>query len=273
MAGPFCSQCGEKKLSAEDYSIRSVLHEVAEDFAHLDSKILRTLKALITKPGLLSNAYFAGGRSRYTKPLTLFVILNLVFFVVQPHTQLLSYKYSQYTSIESPGSARRRELVREKLVATGEKEQSYVIRFNDRLQEQKKSMLIFSVPALALAMLLVYGWKKRYYVEHLVFSIHVYAFLLIALMTTAVLFYLLYQVLTALFGRSGGALMEHIGTDTGLSVILGTGLYTYIFFGLRRAYLDSRLGAGLRAAAITLVVLILTGYYHDFLFYVTYFTT
>lgn len=82
LAGPFCSQCGEKKFSARDYSVVHIADEILGEFTHLDTKFLRTLKVLLTKPGELSRAYFHGGRSRYTKPLTLFVIINIIFFLV-----------------------------------------------------------------------------------------------------------------------------------------------------------------------------------------------
>ncbi len=271
--GRFCSQCGEKRISVEDYSLRKVVHEVAEDFVHLDSKILRTLKALLTMPGFLSKVYFAGGRSRYTKPLTLFVVLNIFFFVVQPHTGLLSYGYSQYLSEQSRGNERRREMVREKLLESREPEKDYAIRFNSRLQEQKKSMLIFSVPMLAIAMLVLYFRKRRFYVEHLVFAIHVYAFLLIALVLTVGMMVALMAVISPLFGASGLEYAKMIESEAGLSLILGSALFTYIFLGLRRAYQDSRAGAAIRAAGMTFVILILTGFYHDLLFYATFFTT
>lgn len=249
------------------------MHEVAEDFAHLDGKILRTLKSLLTKPGFLSKMYFAGGRSRYTKPLTLFVVLNIFFFVVQPHTGLLSYGYSQYLSQQARGNERRREMVRQKLIENREPERDYTIRFNSRLQEQKKSMLIFSVPMLALAMLVLYFRKRRFYVEHLVFAIHVYAFLLIALVLTVGLMVTLMAAIDLLLGASGVRYAKMIESEAALSLILGSALFTYIFLGLRRAYQDSRVGAAIRAAGMTFVILMLTGIYHDVLFYATFFTT
>jgi hypothetical protein len=273
MVGPFCAQCGERKVSPADYSLSVVAHEVAEDFAHVDSKILRTLGALLFKPGLLSKVYFAGGRSRYTKPLTLFVILNIIFFVVQPHTGLLSYKYGQYMSEKSPGNDRRRALVRKKLLNSGERESDYVIRFNARLQEQKKSMLIFSVPMLALAMTALFFRKRRFFVEHLVFSIHVYAFLLISLLGTVVIMLTVTNAAHALFGHASHRFAEIVESELGISLILGTALVTYIFLGLRKAYAEGRTGAVLRALAMTAVIMVLTGVYHDFLFYATYFTT
>lgn len=250
----------------------SVAHEVASDFAHFDSRILRTLRALLTTPGLLSKVYFGGGRSRYTKPLTLFVVLNVMFFVVQPHSGLLGYKYSQYLNTPDQGVVKRIKMVREKLVTTGESEKLYEARFNSRLQEQKKSMLIIAVPILALAMSGLYARKRRYYVEHLVFAIHVYAFLLIAL-TLLVGFLKLANYLAQSIGPSATPFFELLDGEVGISVILGTALVTHIFFGLKRAYSDGGVSAALRATALATVIVTFTGYYRNLLFYTTYFTT
>ena len=272
LSGPFCSQCGEKKLSAEDYSLRTVAHEVAEDFAHLDSKILRTLKALLTEPGLLSKVYFEGGRSRYTKPLTLFVVLNLIFFFIQPHTSLLGYKYQQYTYADNSGAIHRIRMVRDKLNKTGESEAAYAIRFNDTLQEQKKSILLFSVPMLAFALWLLYYRQGRFYVEHLVFSIHVYAFMLIALTGLVVVLASL-LLLFRFTGPVGQTVARLVDGEAFLTLIIGSSLITHIFLAMRRAYSDSIPGALLRAFAVTFLMVIFTGYYHDLLFYTVYYAT
>jgi hypothetical protein len=176
MNGPFCSQCGEKKFAPHDYSVAHLFEEVLDGLTHFDTRFVRTIRILFTKPGELSRAYFEGGRSRYTKPLSLFIIINVVFFFIQPHTGLFGYKYAQYVSIPRYSAA-----VQGHLQATGEAEPIYAARFNENLQHQKKSILIVAVPVLALVMSLVFMRTGRTYAEHLVFSVQVYAFLLVYL--------------------------------------------------------------------------------------------
>ncbi|MDQ6718788.1 MAG: DUF3667 domain-containing protein, partial [Gemmatimonadota bacterium] len=174
MTGSFCSQCGEKKFEKADYSLRPVIEEAVGEFIHFDGRLLRTVKTLVRKPGELARAYFHGGRSRYTRPLTLFVMINLVFFIIQPHTSLLGYGYSNYTNVRNSGGQRHIELIRAKLARTHEPAAEYAGRFNTVLQDQKKSVLLFSVPFLAVAMLLLFAGSGRTYAEHLVFAVHVY---------------------------------------------------------------------------------------------------
>ena len=78
--GKYCSNCGEKRITDEDYSIRRYLEEIFSAITLLESKLLRSLWLVASKPGYLSREYFAGRRVRYIKPLQLFIFLNVVYY-------------------------------------------------------------------------------------------------------------------------------------------------------------------------------------------------
>jgi hypothetical protein len=268
LTGPFCSQCGEKKISPEDYTVIHLVDEAIGDLTSFDSRFLRTLKLLFTKPGALSVAYFHGGRSRYTRPLALFIIINVIFFFVQPHTELLRYKYAAYMNERAPSAA-----VRTHLRETGESSKSYEVRFNANLQDQKKSLLIVSVPVLALFMGVLFAGTRRKYAEHLIFSVQVYAFLLSYLaMVVVLLFYPATMILRAM-GPAADPIRRILETDLGIFVFVIPGLTIYTYLGFRRAYDASRLRAASSALILPWVVAYLTGVYHAALFYVTFWTT
>jgi len=264
MTGPYCSQCGEKKFTHHDYSLGHFAEETLDVFTHFDSKFLRTLKMLLTKPGELSNAYFHGGRSRYTKPLTLFVILNLFFFIIQPHTGLLSYRYADYMKFPHYAA-----LVRNHLTLTGESPQSYVARFNANQQNQKKSLLLVSIPVLAVVMAILFIGTSRTYAEHLVFLVQVYAFLLIFLAALAGLTFLL----PWLIGSPPHQVNQFFRSEMVIIIPMIAALTIYIYSGLRRAYEASRLRAALTAVVLACAVGPLTGLFLNLLFFVTFWTT
>ena len=268
LTGKFCSQCGEKKLTPKDYSVRHFVDEAIDDFTHFDSRFLRTVKLLLRKPGELSNAFFHGGRSRYTKPLSLFIIINIVFFFVQPHTGLFGYKYAQYMKNQGHHAA-----VQEHLRKTGESEQSYATRFNANLQNQKKSLLIVAVPFLALFMTVLFAGSGRTYAEHLVFSVQVYAFLLIYLAGVVIL--VLFPLIFALpkLWPAAGRVMWWLQTETGIDLILLVGLATYMYLGFRRAYRSSPLRSGINAVILAGATGVTIGGYHNLLFYLAFWTT
>lgn len=268
LSGPFCSQCGENKVSAKDYSIGHLLEEAIPEFITFDSRFLRTLKLLFTQPGQLSNAYFHGGRSRYTKPLTLFIIINVIFFIVQPHTGIFAYSYREYVRDPAHLTA-----VQGHMRQTGESQQSYIARFNANLQNQKKSSLIMAVPVLALFMAILFVGSGRTYAEHLVFSVQVYAFLLAYL--GAVTLFVLVPVALALRAVSPAAapILRTLGTEYPIDAIVLAGLWIYIYLGFRRAYQPSRMRAGVNAFILSCVAGLLIAVYHKMLFYITFWTT
>ncbi|MFL5483976.1 MAG: DUF3667 domain-containing protein [Gemmatimonadaceae bacterium] len=267
MSGPYCAQCGEKKFAPHDYSVAHLFEEVLDGLTHFDTRFVRTIRILFTKPGELSKAYFEGGRSRYTKPLSLFIIINVVFFFIQPHTGLFGYKYAQYVSIPRYSAA-----VQDHLQATGEIEPIYAARFNENLQHQKKSILIVAVPVLALVMSLLFIRTGRTYAEHLVFSVQVYAFLLVYL-AIAVLGILFPIVLGLTWLFPTVRRLRLLGGEFAIDAVLGVGLVTYTYLALRRAYNTSRARAAISAAVVSFAVVLTIIAYHTVLFYLTFWTT
>ncbi|GAA5068448.1 DUF3667 domain-containing protein [Lysobacter panacisoli] len=82
LQGHYCQDCGQSVVNP----IRDTAHaveEVFEAFWHLDGRIFRTLRDLLS-PGRVAVNYLAGQRARYVAPLRLFVVLSvLTFFVAQ----------------------------------------------------------------------------------------------------------------------------------------------------------------------------------------------
>jgi hypothetical protein len=266
--GPFCSQCGEKKVSARDYSIGHIVEEAIPEFITFDSRFLRTLKLLFTQPGQLSNAYFRGGRSRYTKPLTLFIIINVLFFFAQPHTGVFGYKYADYMNTRAHlGSVQRH------LRQTGEPQQTYMARFDANLQNQKKSSLILAVPVLALFMAILFVGSGRTYAEHLVFSVQVYAFLLAYIAVLALIMLGPVALTLRAVGPAAVPIMRTLEGAYTIAAILIIGLAVYMYAGFRRAYQTHRTRAAVNALILSGAVALLIMLYHNVLFYATFWTT
>ena len=79
-AGLFCSLCGEKRVTDQDYSLQRYGGEILAAATLLESKVFRSVWLVLIKPGFLSSEYFRGRRVRYMKPLQLFVFLNILYY-------------------------------------------------------------------------------------------------------------------------------------------------------------------------------------------------
>lgn len=82
LQGHYCHACGQS-VHNPVRNLGHALEEVFESFWHLDGRVFRTLRDLLS-PGKVAREYLAGRRVRYIPPLRLFVIVSVVtFFVAQ----------------------------------------------------------------------------------------------------------------------------------------------------------------------------------------------
>ena len=94
LQGAFCHACGQK-VTGPDVSLHDFFHEAFHEFAHLDGKIVQTLRLLMTKPGMLTKEFLEGRRARYISPLRLYLTCSLLFFALAALTApaILVYHY------------------------------------------------------------------------------------------------------------------------------------------------------------------------------------
>ena len=267
----FCADCGERQPSHRDFSVRGLLVEAFHDLTSIDGRLTRSIIALMSKPGLMTREWFEGRRGRYVKPFSLFLLLNVAFFLVQPHTTLLSYKYSNYVYGSSPAALRRVGLVEKQRARLGDTTEQFVTRFNAGLQDQKKSLLVFCIPVVAMGLAVMYAWRRRFFAEHLVFSIHAYAFLLLFMGVVLPAVTFLVTSATGLLGLPADRL-HWFHTDDGFTAVLAVVLGSYLYLALRRVYGDGRIPALLRTVALFFLIGRLINVYHDVLFYTTLYT-
>jgi hypothetical protein len=230
-ASTFCAECGERQPSGADYSTRHLVTEAFHELANVDGRLWRSVVPLLSKPGFLTVEYFAGRRGRYMRPFSLFVLLNVAFFFVQPYTGLLRYTYEMYTGsndgLAAMAQAKQHEL--------GLSAPAFEQRMDDELRDEKKSLLLVAVPLFAAVLLGLYAGSGRVYVEHLVFSVHAYAFILFYFTAFSTLGWailgLLYRAAPVTL-----PLFRFLGGEAGIFLTLCVGIVPYLAFGLHRFY-------------------------------------
>ena len=81
--GRYCAECGEKFISPKDFELKHLLLEqLPHEFLHLDGKLPRTIRLLLTQPGALARNYVAGRRQPFVGPLRLYIVLFLLQVIV-----------------------------------------------------------------------------------------------------------------------------------------------------------------------------------------------
>ncbi|HKB78419.1 MAG TPA: DUF3667 domain-containing protein [Thermoanaerobaculia bacterium] len=245
--GVYCSRCGERQPGHHDLSVKHFGAEVLDELAHIDSKLFRTLRRLVFRPGMLPREYFAGRKSRLIAPLRLFLALfALQFFAFSYYQPAARYSISTLKHFDSRGALTR-------LLAKGAKRhqlssEEYESRIDERWHKNLSLLELANILGLALVLKVLY-WR-RYFTEHIVFSAYILSFAYILALASWPIY--------ATFGFHPGPLQKSV---TGVTIAI---LLVYLFLAQRRFYGVGRGVALFKTALLwfgnfVVTVVILTG--------------
>lgn len=168
----FCPECGQETRERL-VPVGDLVRDVVEEFLKFDARVIRTVVPLLFKPGFLTLEYLAGRRTRYVPPFKLFFFVSavwlLLFVMTGMDRQILSAGKSPAPAGITAGAP------------APDPETARLDRAMDQGLEwyfSNQSVIAFlMVPVLALLLKGLYPGQKRLYVEHLVFAVHLNAFL------------------------------------------------------------------------------------------------
>ncbi|MEL7312930.1 MAG: DUF3667 domain-containing protein, partial [Pseudomonadota bacterium] len=92
----FCPACGQGVAEGQDRSFSHLARASFEEVTSVDSRLWRSIRALIFSPGLLSREFREGRRRRFLSPIGIFLLGNLLYFLSPPLTDLQLSLAEQY---------------------------------------------------------------------------------------------------------------------------------------------------------------------------------
>lgn len=264
----YCPRCGEKRIDRRDYSVRSFFLRSVQTLGNLDNRLLRTFRVLLLEPGLLTAVHLAGRRLAHIKPLQLFLITNFLYFIIQPLTIANTYNQDLNSHLNRQlYSPLVRQFVERQIDIDGPDFAVYQREFDAVSAQQARSLIVIMVPMLALVLHGLFGRQRRYFVEHLVFSLHLFAFsnfyLYIGFMGVLTL---VVHLLHALHVDP-----QTIFNELTITLPMSIGFMIYIASAIRRVY-DQGLALSLIKAGVLVVLLMVIAHiYRLILFFTTYY--
>ena len=247
LLGDYCHHCGAPDVASGDRSFRSLLGELAEEFTSIEhSKVLRTMLALLFRPGLLTREYFTGRRIRYLRPLTLCLTILALHLFVYSATSVTMFDIGK-TAAQSDSFLRSRGLnpkdsMSAQIARSAARQNLSVAALEDRINDRwTRDVSLFQIPMILLlagVLKLAYLRSRRFAVEHFAFSTHYISFQVLC----QVLMWPLYYV----------AGIDLSGATAALSVTVNAVSLLYLFVAVRTFYADTLRQALLRAPLIYL---------------------
>jgi hypothetical protein len=236
----YCSHCGEEVLDARKLTLRYFLtHSVLGEILNVDGKIWRTLKLLLFRPGLLALEYAAGRRRPYVGPVRVLLVV-IIAYVLATQSGIgftLDIGPVKLSTAPAPMSQGRSiEATIESVDRFGILERMFTERFgpianasDDIRARLNRSLDGFATPLsfttvllVALSLYALFHRRRPLLVEHAVFSMHYYSFVLLSLLFVVLIMRLR---LTTNFAFSIGLLLAVMVWQFG-----------YLATGVRRFY-------------------------------------
>jgi len=175
LVGEYCHRCGEKLPDVHDLTLKHFLHHGLHELTHFDSKIFRTVKALLFHPGLLTVEYLAGRRKRYVLPLRLFLVIFALNFFLYTRPGVALYDMRFITS--NPQTKPFAGLLERNAAKRHMEKDALIEQINEHWQHNASLFQLGEVFFFAV-WLAVLNWR-RYFVEHLIFALHISSFTLL----------------------------------------------------------------------------------------------
>ncbi|MGE5625933.1 MAG: DUF3667 domain-containing protein [Bacillota bacterium] len=291
--GPYCAQCGEKRLPSGSYSLKQILHDWQSTAALGEGKLVNTFRHLLFRPGFLTREYFLGRRVAYTRPAALFLVCNLLFFLLCSWDTFTTPLTTHMRDRDMLHRDVARTLVQREVMGpnanpavwqqvyqdleSGEdmsiypKEfgalHAYALRFNDRESILSRALIVAIIPITA-----VLGWVFLMFLgenlaRQFIFSAHFWSAFLLVITLQNGLALAVYEFSLHVLGRD----LRLIFDNRVFSSLLVAVMAAYTYAALRRftglGVIVSVLVAGWYLFAAIVVSLSL---YRSLLFFITY---
>src|SRR5215831_11394348 len=220
---PYCGRCGERRLNAGDASIRSgIALEPARSFP---GRTLASLRALLSPPGRLTRDWIRGRRVGYLTPISLFLWVNVAFFLIQSASGLgiLTWPLRVHLSDDSISWLTTWLLAHRKPGVTAETS-DYAAIFDALEAVHAKSLVIVMVPAFAVVVGALTLDRREPFRHVFTFATHFFAF---ALLWLSLLFPVAAIVLRLMAATGHAAGNDAMDTTVTAFEAIGLGAYLY----------------------------------------------
>lgn len=263
---PFCARCGEEPIPPRDLALRGLAEKLGNALTNIDARAARSAWKLLRHPGELTLAWVSGIRKPYVAPFQLFLLANVLFFALQWTTGANVFSSSLDSHLHHQDwSELAQSVLSERLTETHTTVEQYAPTFDRAVVLNAKSLILLMTLPFALLLPLVFLRERRPFMTHLIFSLHLYTFLLLLFCVA-----LLAAKLSALLGFGG---LDAPIVDNVLSVanLVACALYAYLAIGL--VYGTTGAARVAKALVLVLAVAAIVLGYRFALFFITLYGT
>ncbi|MFY0713266.1 DUF3667 domain-containing protein [Seonamhaeicola sp. NFXS20] len=243
LKGLYCSHCGEKIVESQDFSIKIILTQFFSGLFNIDAKFYKTFINLIFKPGKLTVQYIEGVRKPFMKPIQVFLISNVLFFILLTQADILKIPSKYYFN------SGREINIEQKLDKNNYSKVMLMQDFDIKSSNLSKSLVIIILPLMALVLLVLNFKTKFLYGMHIIFAMHYISFFFICcLMAISV---------------------SKLG-NRAVQIFMISFNFLYLFFAIKKVYKNSYLISFFKAIILLVSFVGITGFYRELISFLSF---
>lgn len=200
VTGKFCSNCGQENIDTRE-GFFHMAFEFVSDYFHFDSKFFRSLIPLFTRPGFLTKEYWDGRRARYIHPLRIFFFTTIIFVIatsafykkfgdelkskmIVPDKEFAMYDSAYLSNLPDTAkvfvSSSKDSITIKEVKEAKLHEARQIKKFTDSLDStfsNLKYITFLLLPVYALFFRIMYRKQRPFYVDHLIYAMHLMTFI------------------------------------------------------------------------------------------------
>ncbi len=184
--GHYCPQCGQS-VSDLDRPFRVLLFDIMANMWAFDTRVFKTIKSLLFKPGEMAADYAEGKRARYMPPFRLYIFVSIIFFLLLniTTTRQLGKEGNLMTISDKDTATVNNSLIditsnknmtdedSNILKTINQNKDYYISRFFSILSWS----LFILMPFYAFLLWVLFRKKQKYFLAHFIFAINQHTFL------------------------------------------------------------------------------------------------
>jgi hypothetical protein len=172
--GHYCNNCGQQKLVKDEFTMKNFIKNSLTESLEIDSRLIKTVKLLLFKPGVLTSEYFKGKFQSYWSPVKLYLISSLLYFVV--FFNFPNHDFYHQDSLYKQDATG----IMKKVAETAIWERNINREdLNERFADFASYSMYIVVFFYAVLFSLIYYYKKMNFLYHFIFSLYLMCFIML----------------------------------------------------------------------------------------------
>ncbi|MEQ9415393.1 MAG: DUF3667 domain-containing protein, partial [Cyclobacteriaceae bacterium] len=176
--GRFCNKCGQKVIESNERTVSYFIGHIFNAFTFVDGKFWNSVKSLILRPGQMSLDISEGKDRPYMKPVGLFFVGNLIYFLFPIFQTFDTNLYSQMDYMVYSDMLSISEIVENRVALEGTSLEIFADKYANTSREISKTALILFAIYFSLIISLINFSRRKLFSDHILFGLELSCFVI-----------------------------------------------------------------------------------------------